>query len=172
MKRIIIIGTTGAGKSTLGRKLAAKHGLAYTDLDDLHWLPGWQERPRDDFNAKLKEAVTPAGWVLAGNYMSRVPEIAWPLADTLIWLDIPFWPNFLALAKRTFTRARTQEDICNGNRESLMKQLFSKESLFVWFFKTWGKNRKRFGAIFAAPEAYPNLTLIRLCSYAEAAAFV
>ncbi len=40
-KRIVIIGATGSGKTTLARQLAQTYGLPYTDLDDLYWNPGW-----------------------------------------------------------------------------------------------------------------------------------
>ncbi|MCB1082117.1 MAG: hypothetical protein KDK63_03115 [Chlamydiia bacterium] len=47
MKRIVIIGNPGSGKSTLGRHLAQKLGYPLADLDDFYWLPNWTERPKD-----------------------------------------------------------------------------------------------------------------------------
>ncbi len=67
MKRVIIVGTTGSGKSTLAQQLAAKLGLVYIDLDDLHHMPNWQERPEDDFRRLLIEATRAENWVVAGN---------------------------------------------------------------------------------------------------------
>lgn len=47
--RILVIGCSGGGKSTLSRKLAAKFGLAYQSLDrDVRWLPGWVERDKPE----------------------------------------------------------------------------------------------------------------------------
>lgn len=50
--RIVIVGTSCAGKTTLGKKLAQESGIPYTDLDDLHWNPGWTETPHDQFVEK------------------------------------------------------------------------------------------------------------------------
>lgn len=171
-RRIIVIGTTGSGKSTLARAIAEKHGAPCTDLDDLHWLPGWKERPHEEFLRLADEATRGDSWVVAGNYTARVQPLIWPRADTLIWLDIPFWPNAGVLLKRTLRRALTKEEICNGNRESFVNQFFTRDSLLLWFLKSWGKNRRRYGDIFAHPQAYAQLQLIRLRSYAESAAFI
>ena len=172
MQRVVVIGTTGSGKSTLAQQLAAKQGLAYIDLDELHHLPGWQERPVEDFRRLLREAIRGERWVVAGNYTDRAQHITWPAADTLIWLDMPFWPNFWRLLKRTLHRVYTGEKICNGNTEELFKQFFTKDSILLWFLKTWHKNRRRYGAVFANPQDYPHLTLIRLRSYRESRDFL
>lgn len=159
MQRIVIIGTTGSGKSTLAKNLATKGGLVHIDLDNLYHLPGWQERPLDDFRRLLTEATQAEKWAIAGNYESKSQDITWPKADTLIWLDMPFWPNFWQLFKRTMKRAYTGEVICNGNTELLVRQFFSKKSILLWFLKTWHKNRKKYAAIFAKPEDIRILSL-------------
>lgn len=41
MQRVLIVGSPGAGKSTLAKKLAARTGLPLIHLDDLYWNPGW-----------------------------------------------------------------------------------------------------------------------------------
>jgi len=172
MKKIVIIGSTGSGKSTLAKKLSQKLELAYIDLDDFHHLPGWKERTREEF-CELTEAATRGGaWVVAGNYLAKAADITWPRADTLIWIDLPFFFNLKQLLKRSFKRAATQEIICNGNRETLGKLFFSKDSILLWLLRSHHKNRKRYGKIFAHPEAYPHLTLIRLRSNAESDAFI
>jgi adenylate kinase family enzyme len=172
MQRIVIIGTTGSGKSTLAKRLARLHGLNYVDLDELHHLPGWRERPLEEFRGLLDEATKAERWVVAGNYVGKSADIAWTRADTLIWLDMPFFSNFIELFKRTISRIFTGEEICNGNRESFVTQFFSAESILWWFVKTWYKNTKRFEEIFSQPQQYPNLRLIRLRSYDESKQFL
>ncbi|MBU6475663.1 MAG: AAA family ATPase [Alphaproteobacteria bacterium] len=172
MRRTIVIGTTGAGKSTLAQRLAEKTGAALIDPDEIHWLPGWKERPRENFRRLIDEATRGESWVFAGNYMSRAQDIVWPRADALVWLDVPFWPNFWRLLRRTLARARTGENICNGNRETFAKSFFSRGSILWWFLKTWAKNRKRYAAVFAAPQDYPHLKMIRLCSDTERTRFL
>jgi len=172
MKRIVIIGTTGSGKTTLAKTLAAKLGLVHIDLDDFHWLPGWKERPREDFRRLLIEAARVEKWAVAGNYKNQAMDITWPAADTLIWLDMPFWINFWRLLERTVRRAYTGEMICNGNTEPFFKQFYSKDSLLLWFLKTWPKNRKMYNEVFANPQSYPHLTLVRLRSYRQIREFL
>ena len=172
MNKIVIIGTTGSGKSTLAHQLAKKLELTYIDLDDLHHLPRWKERSKEDFRRLLIEATRAERWVVAGNYTSKSHDITLPQADTFIWLDMPFWPNFWLLLKRTFRRAYTGEAICNGNKETIGKQFFSKDSILVWFFKTWRKNRVKNAVIFANPAVYPHLTLIRLQTYQQSRNFL
>ena len=172
MQRIIVIGCTSSGKSTVARALSKKLDLPYIDLDDLHHLPGWIERPSEEFRTMAAAATRGEKWICAGNYYSRVQDITWPKADTLIWLDMPFWPNFWKLLTRTFKRAYTGETICNGNKETLSKQFFTSDSILWWLIKTWSRNRSKYGAIFAKPEKYPHLKMIRLGSYQESRDFI
>lgn len=171
MKRINIVGSTGSGKSVLAAKLAERLGLVYTDLDDLHHLPGWKERPEEDFRRLVDEATRQEKWVIAGNY-SKARDITWARADTVIWIDLPLGYNFWQLLKRTFKRAYTGEMICNGNRETLGKQFFTPDSILWWLLKTWYKNRKKYGEIFDDPGDYPHITFVRLKSHRQGQAFL
>jgi adenylate kinase family enzyme len=172
MKRIVIVGTTGSGKTTLARELAAKLGLAHIDLDDLHHLPGWKERPREGFRRLLIEATQAEKWAIAGNYKAQSQDITFPMADTIIWLDMPFWNNFWRLLERTVRRAYTGEMICNGNTEPFWRQFYSKHSILWWFLKTWHKNRKIYAAMFDNPQDHQHLALVRLCSYRQTRDFL
>jgi len=172
MQRIIIVGDTGSGKTTLAQQLAKKLGFSYTDLDDLFHLPGWKERPTEEFRALVDVATQGEKWVVAGNYFSKTQGITWPRADTLIYLDMPFTTNFWQLFKRTWRRSHSGEAICNGNRETFAKQFLTKDSILLWFLRKWRGTRKRYGDIFANPEAYPHLKFIRLQSYRQSCEFL
>lgn len=172
MRRIVIIGATGSGKSTLGKMLAEKSGCHYTDLDEIHWLPGWKERPREEFRRLIDEATRGSVWIVAGNYTPHAKEIVWPRADALIWLDMPFWPNFWRIFIRTLARIRDGETVCNGNRETLRQSFFSRRSILWWFIKSHGEKRKKYAAVFARPQDYPHLEMIRLRAYADIAACI
>lgn len=90
-ERIAVIGNTSSGKSTLAAALARVIGGEHVELDALHWqLPDWQEPEPADFQAAVRASIeaTPR-WASSGNYLSKVQEIVWPAADTLIWLDMP-----------------------------------------------------------------------------------
>lgn len=170
LQRIIIIGTTGTGKTTLGKNLSAKLGMSAIDLDDLHWLPDWQARDVDSFRALVVEATANPAWVVSGNY-SRVQDIFTPLADTMIWLDYSFPLVFKQLIQRSIRRILNGEACCNGNYETWGKFL-SKESIIVWLFKSFRKRKRTAGEIFAHPENYKGVTLIRFRKPQETAAWL
>lgn len=172
MQRIIVVGNTATGKTTLAIKLAEAYGLTYVDLDDFHLLPGWRARPPEEFRALLDNATQSDKWVLAGNYMDYSADISWPRADTLIWLDLPFLPNFWKLLKRTIKRSWTKEIIHNGNTESFFNVFCPDKSIIWWFLKLRKENSKHLTQIFSNPDQYPHLRLIRLKSYQESNCFI
>lgn len=160
MQRIAIIGSTGSGKSTLANALSAKLGLKHTELDTLHWLPGWQERDDAAFRELVDAATGGTGWVIDGGY-SKVRDLVWGRADTIIWLDYSFARTAWRLTRRTFLRNVRGDPCCNGNRESLWRSL-GPESILLWLLKTYWLNRQRFPI---ALEAYGRQrTVVRLSS--------
>ena len=110
MNRIVIVGTTGSGKTTLGERLAAALGYPHIDLDALHWGPGWTPTPTDLFRARVSDALEGPCWVVAGNY-GKTRDIVWARADTLVWLDYPLALTLMRLFRRTVKRIVTRERI-------------------------------------------------------------
>jgi adenylate kinase family enzyme len=143
MKRILIVGTTGSGKTTLGLKLSSILGIPATDLDELYWLPEWKGRPEDEFKKSVMDVIEKDTWIISGNY-SIVRDLIVARADTVIWLDYSFVRNFWQIFSRSIHRVVSQKSICNGNRETLAK-LFSKDSIMLWFFNTFHDRRRRYG---------------------------
>ena len=167
MNRIVIIGATGSGKTTLANALAEKHGMPFTDLDDLYWQPGWLETPPADFRAAVDHATAAPRWIIAGNY-SAVRDLTWGRADTLIWLDYSFHRVLWQLLRRSLRRVSDRNLICNGNRETWRK-LLSRDSIIVWLFTSFAKRRRDHAALFRDATPYPNIkTLIHLKNPAEA----
>jgi adenylate kinase family enzyme len=160
-KRIIVIGTTSAGKTTLADRLSKRLGLDFIELDALHWEPNWQEATSDVFRTRVENAVQSAGWVVAGNYhVAR--DLIWPLADAAIWLDYPFHIIFGRLWNRTWRRWWHQEELWNGNVERLWVhfKLWSDDSLFKWLFKTYWRRKRDYPQLLSLPE-YCHIYLIR-----------
>ena len=88
MKRIMIIGCPGSGKSTFARALAAKKGLPLHYLDMMYWNPDRTIKPKEEFRAALRETVSLPEWIIDGNYGSTL-EIRMEVCDTVIFLDYP-----------------------------------------------------------------------------------
>lgn len=88
-------------------------------------------------------------------------DILWTRADTIVWLDYPLPLSLLRLFRRTMTRAVTHEALWNGNKESLRQAFTSKDSLFVWAFKSRAKQKRTFPERFARAE-YADKTIVRV----------
>jgi len=153
--RVIVIGTTGSGKTTLAKQIAQQYGHTHIEADSLRFLPGWQVRSPEEFRALVDKKTQAERWVIDGNY-SVTRDIVWARADNIIWLDYSLPINLWRLTRRTLKRAWTQEDLWGtGNRESFRQQLqFNDESLFYWFFKTYWRRKKETPELF---KEYPHL---------------
>ncbi|MGH9217118.1 MAG: shikimate kinase [Acidimicrobiales bacterium] len=86
MRRVSLVGVSGCGKTTVGRKLALLLNVPFVELDSIFHQPGWCELPRGDFRKRVSDALTAQGWVVYGNY-SAVRDLVWERADTVVWLD-------------------------------------------------------------------------------------
>ena len=131
MKRIVIVGTTGSGKTTLARTLAQQLKSPHVEVDSIHWLPDWKERPHEETRALLAQHLAQPRWVVDGNY-SFVRDLIWGQADTLIWLDYSLFISQWRLLWRSLRRIRTQEMLWGVNQETFRAQFLSRDSLFWW----------------------------------------
>lgn len=141
--RIVIIGSSGAGKSTLAKALSHKLSVPHIELDALNWEAGWTQADNEVFRERVRLAVTrPGGWVVAGNY-HNVRDLTWAGASVVIWLDFAFPVVFWRTLKRTILRSLRAEILWNGNRESLVKAFFSKDSILLWLIQTYSRRRRQ-----------------------------
>jgi adenylate kinase family enzyme len=161
-QRVVVVGTSGSGKSTLARELARRWGLPHIEMDALNWEPNWVEAPLDVFRQRVEAAIEAPGWVVDGNY-SKLRFLVWSRAELLVWLDYSLPLVLWRLLHRTLRRCLTQEELWNGNRERLLEQFCSRQSLLLWVLQTHRGRRKRFAAQLQQPE-YRHLTVVRLCS--------
>ena len=144
MRRIVVFGTTGSGKSRLAERLSAETGLRLVELDALFWGPEWQPAPLDLFRHRADCETRDGGWIAVGIY-GQVRDIVWRRADTLVWLDLPLPLVMWRLFKRTVRRIVTREDLWGtGNRESFVRSSFSRQSILLWALRTHVRNRRRF----------------------------
>src|SRR5205085_8316761 len=87
MNKICIIGSGGAGKSTLSLRMSATLNIPVFHLDTLFWKPGWRETSKPEFVKKVKKVIdSNDNWIIEGNYRSTF-SIRFEAADTIIFLD-------------------------------------------------------------------------------------
>jgi adenylate kinase family enzyme len=171
MQRIVVVGSTGSGKSIFAGALARRLDVPHVQLDALHWDPGWAAASPEVFRARVATALPPDGaWVVDGNY-DRVRDISWGRADTVLWLDYPLPLVFWRLARRTVRRGLTRAELYNGNRESLWRNLFTRESLFLWLLQTHGRYRRAYPTVFTQP-GYAHLKVERFRHPGQARAWM
>jgi energy-coupling factor transporter ATP-binding protein EcfA2 len=87
--RIVVVGTSGAGKTTLARRIAALLELPHIELDAVNWQLGWRDLTRHDpeeFVRRVNEAIVAEAWVVDGNY-GPVRDRVWQRATHIVWLD-------------------------------------------------------------------------------------
>ena len=106
MKRVLIIGCGGAGKSTLARRLGQKTGLPVVHLDRLFWKPGWVERTPEEFDPILRRELEKDEWIMDGNFNRTLPERL-TYCDTVIYLDFSPVTCLLGVLKRVITNYGT-----------------------------------------------------------------
>jgi adenylate kinase family enzyme len=146
VRRVAVVGSSGSGKTTLGTALAARLGVAFVELDGLHHLPGWQERATDEFRAAVADALTADGWVVDGNYQSKLGRCVVDAADTIVWIDLPRRTAMRRVIRRTLRRVVTREELWNGNREP-WSNLWSRDplkSIIAWTWTHHGPTRRRY----------------------------
>ena len=158
MQRISVIGTSGSGKTTVASRTADALGVPHVELDALHWEPGWQEAPLEMFRERVGDATRGERWVVDGNY-SKVRDIVWGRADTVLWLDYPFHTLFMRLLWRTLRRIIMRERLWNDNRESL-RMMLSRDSILLWAINSYPRRKIEFPGLMSDPE-YTHIRFLR-----------
>ncbi len=171
-QRIVIVGTTGSGKTTLARRAAAIIGGRHVELDALYHDAGWVPAEPDVFRARVRAAI--AGqerWVTCGGYRGHVRDITWASADQIVWIDLPFPVTFSRMLRRTLTRIARKEELWNGNRDSLRNTFASRDSLILFAIQHRNKYREEYPAELSAP-ALAHVDVARLRRQREVAAWL
>jgi len=146
-RRILIKGASGAGKSTLGRELAARLGLPRVELDALHHGPNWTSASAAELQARVVAVLDDErGWVVDGNYDSKLGTLLWDRAELIVWLDLPLHLKLVRLIGRTTRRLVSREELWNGNRESLKEAFVGSDALFPWAIRAHFRQRRQWPA--------------------------
>jgi adenylate kinase family enzyme len=124
MNRIAIVGSGGAGKSTLSRKLSDILNLPVYHLDLYFWKSGWQETDKETCDKINSDLSGREKWIIDGNF-SRTMGLRMEKADTIIFLDIPRLTCLFNAIKRYFKfRKKTRPDLAEGCFEKIDFQYY------------------------------------------------
>lgn len=122
MRRVLVVGSPGAGKSVFATRLAAALGLPLVHLDREFHLPGWVEPERERWVERVRELIAGEEWVIDGNYGSTL-ELRLSRADTAVFLDLPTATCLAGVLRRVARwRGRTRPDMADGCPEQLDRE--------------------------------------------------
>lgn len=130
MARVVTVGDSGSGKTSVANELAHRLHLPHTQLDALFHGPGWRPVGVEVFRARAGRIAETDRWVVDGNYR-QVRDVVWNRATTIVWLDLPLRVTIPRLVRRTWQRARTREVLWNDNVEE-WRRVFHADHPVWW----------------------------------------
>lgn len=148
MKKVLVIGSCGAGKSTFAKRLQKATGLKLIHLDRHYHKPDWGKPTADEWRGIVENLVKDESWIMDGNYGGTM-ELRMRHADTVFWLDLPRTTCTWRILKRTVTQYnKNRPDMAEGCNERFDWE-FTK---YVWNFSRdknplLGARLKKFDAL-------------------------
>ena len=155
MKRVMIIGQPGSGKSWLARRLGEITGLPVTHVDHIQWMSGWVERTRAEKIEMAREIEMQESWIFEGG-ISATWDHRLYRADTLIFLDPPFPVRAWRVLRRTIVHhGRVRPDLPEGCPERFDVEFWS------YILRTRRRNRVRMRALVATAGSDVDVHVLR-----------
>jgi adenylate kinase family enzyme len=163
-QRILVIGRTGSGKTTLARALAASLGVPHVELDSLFFGPDFSTVPLDVLRERTRAAIVGERWVTDGNKRA-VRDLVWPRADTIIWLDYSLAVSLWRLGKRAIWRSSVikAQAAESGEKKGLLKKFLAAAKGVLTALNSHRGQRREYPQLFALPENQ-HLAVVRLRS--------
>lgn len=153
MRRILVVGITGAGKSTLARALGARLGVPWYEMDALRFSgPGWAVSR--EFGLRVAEIASGDGWIFDSYGSPEVRDLIWERADTVVWLDYPRRVVMPRVLRRSLLRTVTRRRVFGGNRERAVEWLRRDHPAWSSWYEHAAR-RAEIGRRAGAPRAVP-----------------
>jgi adenylate kinase family enzyme len=132
LKRILVIGSGGSGKTRFARRLAQQTSLPLIHLDTLYWRPGWQPTPADEWRITVEELIRGEAWILDGNYGGTL-DLRLAACDTVVFLDLPRLLCLWRVLRRQLKHmGQTRSELPAGCRERLSWEFLG----WIWTYPT------------------------------------
>ncbi len=163
-QRILILGRTGSGKTTLARELAAAIGVPHVELDALYFGPDFSTVPLSLLRERTSAAIAGDRWVTDGN-KSAVRDLVWPRADTVIWLDYPLVVSLWRLGRRALWRTTVlkAQGAERDGKAGLPRQFLLAAKGVLTALRSHKGQRREYPRMFAKQENQ-HLAVVRLRS--------
>jgi adenylate kinase family enzyme len=140
MERIMILGPSGTGKTTLARRLGKLCSIKELHLDQIYWLRDWQSMEKDVFDKTMKEYFkTHRRWVIDGNYTNNEHFYdRLKLADTIVLLNYSTSDALKGVIERKDKYKHThRSDMAEGCNEELDQE-------FLQYIAFFNKGKSKF----------------------------
>jgi len=142
MKRILIIGNAGSGKTTFAIKLAKKTALPLIHLDKIYWKGNWEHLDRAEFDEILQKELNRESWIIDGNFNRTIPHRL-KYCDTVFYFDIPTILCLWGVTKRIIKNyGKTRSDMGGECHEYFDRQKVSLYKSVLLFKKQHSENYK------------------------------
>jgi adenylate kinase family enzyme len=133
MRRALVLGSSGSGKSTFARRLSRITGIPMMSIDAIYWQPGWRPSAPDSFETTMTQAANQPSWIMDGNYLTRgAGELRRARADAVFWFDLPRWVCLngvlLRIAK---SYGRVRPEMADGCPEQFDAEFIQ----YVWTYR-------------------------------------
>lgn len=159
-KRIMVIGSGGAGKSSFSSELARQTQLPLFHLDRFYWGPGWTHVEEAQWSACVRELASRDRWIIDGNYGATL-SVRVSRCDAIVFFDLPRLLCCWGVVKRWWRYRRSNRpDLPEGCREKLRPEFLK----WVWDYP----KRSRPGVLQAMEAAGSSVAIYRIHSRAEA----
>jgi len=131
-RRLLVIGCSGNGKSTLSSDLSRRLGLPHISCDrDIFWLPGWNLRPRHEVLERMTAFAAQERWIIDGNSPGTLP-VRLPRTDAVIWLRFPRLVSLASVLQRWLRyRSKVRPEMAEGCPEKIDAKFLS----YIWNFE-------------------------------------
>lgn len=174
LRRVVVVGSSGSGKTTFARALAERMNVSHLEMDSVFHRHGLADEAHDEFLPTLDRFTDQERWVVDGNYTSHgTRDVVWPKADTVVWLDPPRRLAMARVIRRTLRRTVLREELWPGVHEPLsnLYSLDPYKNIIVWTWTRHAHVRRKYEAAMTGDE-WNHARVLRFRSTSDARNFL